>query len=200
VLVVGDGATGRQIAVELAATRDVLLSTGRPRRVSPERVLGRSLFWWLDRLGILGASRESRIGRYLMEADPFPGKALGLERLRPRGVTVVGRLVGAEGHRCAFAGGEVAEVGAVVWATGYRDDSAWVAIPEVKGAAGAFVHRRGVSPVPGLYFIGRSWQWTRGSALLHGVGNDASYVAARIAEQLDGEVAALPRGLRPASA
>jgi putative flavoprotein involved in K+ transport len=200
VLVVGDGATGRQIAGELAATRDVLLSAGRPRRVSPERVLGRSLFWWLDRLRILGASRESRIGRYLMKVDPFPGKGLGLGRLRQRGVAVVGRLVGAEGRRCAFAGGEAAEVGTVVWATGYRDDGAWVAISEVKGADGAFIHRRGLSPVPGLYFIGRSWQWTRGSALLHGVGNDASYVAARIAEQLDGARAALPRGLRPASA
>jgi cation diffusion facilitator CzcD-associated flavoprotein CzcO len=41
-LVVGDGATGRQIAVELAATREVLLATGRPRRVSPQRILGRS--------------------------------------------------------------------------------------------------------------------------------------------------------------
>jgi putative flavoprotein involved in K+ transport len=51
VLVVGDGATGRQIAVELAATHEVLLATGRPRRVSPERILGRSIFWWMDKLG-----------------------------------------------------------------------------------------------------------------------------------------------------
>src|SRR5688500_5036287 len=36
----------------------------------------------------------------------------------------------------------------------------------------------------GLYFIGRSWQWTRGSALLAGVGDDASYVASRISERL----------------
>ncbi len=200
VLVVGDGATGRQIAGELAATHDVILSTGRPRRVSPERVLGRSIFWWLDRLGLLGASRESPVGRYLMKADPFPGKGLGLGRLRQRGVTVVGRLVRVEGRGCSFDGGVAADVGAVVWATGYRDDSAGVAIPEAKDAAGAFVHRRGVSPVPGLYFIGRSWQWTRGSALLHGVGADAAYVGARIAEQLAGGTAALPRGLRPASA
>jgi putative flavoprotein involved in K+ transport len=52
VLVVGVGATGRQIAVELAATHEVLLATGRPRRVSPERILGKSVFWWMDRLGI----------------------------------------------------------------------------------------------------------------------------------------------------
>src|SRR5215204_1814536 len=56
VLVVGDGATGREIALELAVTNEVLLATGRPRRVSPDRILGRSVFWWMDKLGILRAS------------------------------------------------------------------------------------------------------------------------------------------------
>ena len=61
--------------MELAATHEVLLATGRPRRVSPERILGRSIFWWMDKLGILRASREMRVGRHLMRTDPFPGKA-----------------------------------------------------------------------------------------------------------------------------
>src|SRR5919109_1637291 len=86
VLVVGDGATGRQIARELTATHQVLLSTGRPRRVSPERLLGKSVFWWMDTLGILRASRKSAIGGYLMKADPFPGKGLALQQLKRQGV------------------------------------------------------------------------------------------------------------------
>ena len=77
----------------------------------------------------------------------------------------------------------------MIWATGYKDDSRWVAIPEVKDGQGGFAHRRGVSPVPGLYFIGRSWQWTRGSALLAGVGDDASYVVSRITKRLSGKIA-----------
>ena len=188
VLVVGDEATGRQIAVELAIEHEVLLATGRPRRVSPQRILGRSVFWWMDRLGILRASRETRVGKYLMEADPFPGKDLTLGRLRRRGVGVVGRLSRVDGKSVGFASGERAEVDAVIWATGYKDDSRWVAIPEAKDGRGGFVHRRGVSPVPGFYFIGRSWQWTRGSALLHGVGDDAANVASRIAEQMPDRV------------
>jgi hypothetical protein len=36
-----------------------------------------------------------------------------------------------------------------------------------------------------VYFIGRSWQWTRGSALLLGVGADAADLIGRIAAQLD---------------
>ncbi len=187
ILVVGDGATGRQIAVELATTHEVLLATSRPRRVSPQRILGRSVFWWMDRLGILKSSRETRVGRYLMNADPFPGKNLRLGPLRRRGVRVVGRLLDVDGKDANFAGGEAAEVDAVIWATGYRDDSRWVAIPEAKDPRGGFVHWRGVSPVPGMYFMGRSWQWTRGSALLAGVGDDAAFVASRIARRLSGE-------------
>jgi putative flavoprotein involved in K+ transport len=190
VLVVGDGATGRQIAVELVATHEVLLATGRPRRVSPERILGRSIFWWMDRLGILRGSRETRVGRYLMRTDPFPGKALGLGRLRRRGITVVGRLSQVDGKRVGFAGGEAAEVDAVIWATGYRDDTDWVAIPEAKDERGNFLHQRGFSPVPGLYFTGRSWQWTRGSALFAGVGEDAAYLTEHIVKQRDHRAAA----------
>src|SRR5215203_2563429 len=121
VLVVGDGATGRQIALELTDNHEVLLAAGRPRRVSPDRILGRSVFWWMDKLGVIRASRESRIGRYLRKADPFPGKGLELERLRERGVEVVGRVVQAEGRRVTLADGKTAEVDAIVWATGYRD-------------------------------------------------------------------------------
>jgi putative flavoprotein involved in K+ transport len=189
VLVVGDGATGRQIAVELGAAHEVYLATGRPRRVSPDRVLGKSIFWWMDKLGIVRASRESAIGRYLMKADPFPGKDLDLERLRERGVEVVGRLSQAEGKTVAFVDGKTAEVDAVVWATGYTDDADWVAIPEAKGEHGNFLHQRGISPIPNMYFIGRSWQWTRGSALVTGVGADATYLTDHILKQLEGGAA-----------
>ena len=185
VLVVGDGATGRQIALELTANHEVLLAAGRPRRVSPDRILGKSVFWWMDRLGVLRASRENPIGRYLRKADPFPGKGLELERLRERGVDVVGRVVQAEGKRVTLADGKTAEVDAIVWATGYRDDTGWVEIPEVKDDQRNFMHYRGISPLPNLCFVGRSWQWTRGSALFAGVGEDAAYLAEHIVGHLD---------------
>jgi len=37
-----------------------------------------------------------------------------------------------------------------------------------------------VSDVPGLYFLGLSWQHTRGSALLGWVKDDAAFIADRI--------------------
>src|SRR4028119_2402970 len=68
-----------------------------------------------------------------------------------------GRRLDVDGKDLGFASGETAEVEVVVWATGYKDDSRWVAIPEVKDANGGVMHRRGVSAGPGLYFIGRGW-------------------------------------------
>ncbi|HEX7995171.1 MAG TPA: NAD(P)/FAD-dependent oxidoreductase [Streptosporangiaceae bacterium] len=195
VLVVGDGATGRQIAWELAETgrHDVLLATGRPRRVSPARLFGRSLFWWMDKTGLLRASRETPIGSLLMRADPFPGAHLSLKRLRQHGIQVVGRMMQAGGDGIRFATGETREIATIIWATGYRDDSRWLTIPEAKDAQGSFVQRRGVSAVPGLYFVGRSWQWTRGAALLTGVGDDARYVVEQLIQHA-------PEKLPPAAA
>jgi putative flavoprotein involved in K+ transport len=59
-----------------------------------------------------------------------------------------------------------------------------VAIPEALDMDGQFVHHRGVSPVPGLYFVGRPWQWTQGSSRLFGVGQDAAYVVNQIDKRL----------------
>ena len=42
------------------------------------------------------------------------------------------------------------------------------------------MHKRGVTPSPGLYFLGLSWQHTRGSALLGWVVDDARYIADEI--------------------
>ena len=44
------------------------------------------------------------------------------------------------------------------------------------------MHHRGVTAAPGLYFLGLTWQHTRGSALLGWVKDDAQFLAERIAE------------------
>src|SRR5881275_2405143 len=104
----------------------------------------------MDKLGIVRASRESTIGKYLMKADPFPGKALELKRLGQQGVVVVGRLMHVDGKNVTFASGETAAVETVIWATGYKENTDWIAIPQAKDVQGNMLHRRGVSPVPHL--------------------------------------------------
>jgi putative flavoprotein involved in K+ transport len=90
------------------------------------------------------------------------------------------RLVDAQGNLVRFADGGTVEVRTVIWATGFRSDYSWIHVPGVL-TDGRVAHRRGVTEVPGLYVLGLSWQHTRGSALLGFVGDDAAYLADRIA-------------------
>jgi putative flavoprotein involved in K+ transport len=71
-------------------------------------------------------------------------------------------------------------IGAVIWATGYGLDFSWVDIP-VFDARGEPAHRRGITDVPGLYFLGLQWLSRLKSAFLSGVGDDAADLADHIA-------------------
>lgn len=84
VLVVGDGATGRQIARELAKNNHhkVILASGRKKFLVPDRILGKSIFWWMEKLGLLTASRESLIGKRMMRNDSFSARGLNSKRLK----------------------------------------------------------------------------------------------------------------------
>lgn len=180
VVVVGDGATGRDIASELAASHTVYLATGKPRRLVPERILGISTWWWLEKLGILTASPESFVGRKLREADAFPNRERSLADLRRKGIQILPKLTHADGGTVTFANGVSVLVNSVVWAVGYRDDSDWVVIPEIKDEIGNFIHCQGISPVQNLFFIGRPWQTSRASAIIHGVSSDAERITNEI--------------------
>jgi putative flavoprotein involved in K+ transport len=182
VLVVGGGNSGFQIAEELAATRTVDLSIATTYPMLPQRRAGRDLFWWLTRLGLLRVTVNSRVGRRMSRRDFVIGT--NRKRLERAGVRFRPRLVDAQGGTVRFADHSLLEgVGVVVWATGYRSDYAWIQVPGVV-REGHVVHRRGVSEVPGLSFLGLSWQHTRGSALLGFVNDDAAYLADRIATSL----------------
>ena len=67
----------------------------------------------------------------------------------------------------------------MIWALGYHDSAAWLNIAEAVAGDGRYIEDRGVSPVPGLFYIGRDWQNNRASALLAGGGNDAADIANR---------------------
>ena len=68
----------------------------------------------------------------------------------------------------------------VIWATGYKQDFSWVDLPTAFDDKGAPLHQRGVSPEPGLYFLGLPWQSRRGSTFIWGVWHDAAHVADQI--------------------
>jgi putative flavoprotein involved in K+ transport len=180
VLVVGGGNTGFQIAKELSATRTVVLSIGSQQKPLPQRVLGRDLFWWLTKTRVLSTTVESRLGRKLSTRDTLIGSS-PREMTKRYGVELKQRLAAAEGRRARFEDGTEVQVDAVIWATGYRPNYAWIKLP-IFEEDGRPRHRRGVTDVPGLYFLGLTWQHTRGSALIGFIHDDAEFIAGKIAE------------------
>jgi putative flavoprotein involved in K+ transport len=178
-LVVGGGNTGFQIAKELSATHRVYLSVGSRQMPLPQRLFGRDLFWWLTKFRLLQKTVESRLGRRMRERETLIGSS-PRELRRRNGVELKPRVVGASRRTVSFADGSELEVDAVIWATGYRPDHSWIELP-VFDAHGRVVHRRGLTNVPGLYFLGLTWQYTRGSALIGWVKDDAEFIAEQIA-------------------
>jgi putative flavoprotein involved in K+ transport len=180
ILVVGGGNTGYQIAQELSATHRVLLAIGSRQKPLPQKLLGRDLFWWLTKTGLIHKTVESRLGRRLRGRDTLIGSSP--RRLTRRfGVELKPRVISAADRTVGFADGSQVDVDGVIWATGYRPDHSWIDLPVFDTTGGA-VHRRGVTDVPGLYFLGLSWQHTRGSALLGWVRDDAEFIATQIAD------------------
>ena len=177
VLVVGGGNTGFQIAAELAQSRVVHLALGTRQTPLPQRILGRDLFRYLEATGLMNKTVTSRIGRRMKDRETLIGSSP--RAARKQGITVRARATGADGATVTFADGTDLTVDAVVWATGYRLDHSLLELP-VFDDGGHVKHERGVSEVPGLYFLGLPWQHTRGSALLGWIADDARYLAQRI--------------------
>jgi putative flavoprotein involved in K+ transport len=181
-LVVGGGNTGYQIAHELAATRETHIAIGTPQAALPQRLFGRDLFFFLTKTGLIYKSVDTRLGRRMSQKETLVGP---LPKVAKRlGVIPHGRAIEASGRAVTFEDGSEIEVDAVVWATGFRYDYSWIDLP-LTDEDGRIKHRRGVTEIPGLYTLGLQWQYTRGSALLGFVKDDAGFIADQIAARAD---------------
>jgi putative flavoprotein involved in K+ transport len=179
VLVVGAANSGCQIAQELSATHRVELAAGQRIPAIPQRPLGRDIWVWATALRLDKVTASSRLGQRLAGRDQVIGP--GPRRLaRRHGIRIRPRAVSAARRTVTFADGSATDFGAVVWATGFRADYTWMDIQEAKDDQGSIRHQRGVTPSPGLYMLGLTWQHTRGSALLGWVGNDAAFLTRQI--------------------
>jgi putative flavoprotein involved in K+ transport len=151
---------------------------GGRQKPLPQKLLGRDLFWWLVTTRLFKTSIDSRLGRKLSRRDTLIGSTP--RALKRAGVKLKPRTTAASGRMVSFSDGSDLSVDAVIWATGFTLDHSWIKLPIVDDD-GNLRHRRGVTDIPGLYFLGLPWQHTRGSALLGWVKEDAEYIAWRMA-------------------
>lgn len=244
VLVVGNGQSGSQIALELLESgRPVSLCVGNAGRL-PRRYRQRDGMWWAMQLGMLdqtvdeldspderfhanpqisgrdggsdinphefardgmrlfGHLSDAADGRVLLAPDLHDNLAMadmmasrfreGVDAYVARtGLDVPDEIVseptdGYEEEIQTELDVAEASIGSVIWATGYQWDYSWVEVP-VFDDRGYPIQHRGVTAVPGLYFLGLHWLHTRKSGLFLGVGEDAAHVAVHMAHS-DGAV------------
>lgn len=239
VLVVGSGASGSQIALELMeAGRTVYLSVGKHQR-PPRAYRGRDFSWWLGVLGkwdvtspgadaahvtiavsganggetidfrqlanqgviLVGSTRSYQNGKVtfnpdvhqniedgnasylgmLDEADHYASR-FGLDLPTDPSARIIAPATPYEVDPILELDIETAGVTTILWATGFSADYSWLEL-DVLDERGKPRHQRGVSPEPGIFFLGLPWQSNRGSSFIWGVWHDAKYVVDYISNQ-----------------
>jgi putative flavoprotein involved in K+ transport len=181
--VVGAGNSAVQIAVEVAQVARVTLATRSSIRFTPQRMLGRDLFSLVALTGIerlpLGQWRRLQEPRVVIDAGAYkraiaqglPDRQAMFQSFTPNGVI--------------WSDGRTEMVDAVIFATGYRPNLAYLVPLAALDATGTPVQRAGISlTIPGLYYVGLTGQRTFVSATLRGVGPDAAYVVRHLRQYL----------------
>jgi putative flavoprotein involved in K+ transport len=79
---------------------------------------------------------------------------------------------------------DLADIGAIVWATGFRPRYPWLD-PSLLDAKGQLVHDGGVVNVPGMYVLGLPFLRRRKSSFLDGAGPDAAELTTHLVHHLD---------------
>lgn len=188
VLVVGCGASGVQLAVELAHAGRTVTVAGRPTPSIPAPVLaiaGGLWFAFLHRVLTRGTPMGRKAApKAIGSGAPLIG--ISTNDLDRQGVRRVSRFDGAVDGVPRLADGSLIEVDAVLWATGYHP-----AAPLIAGLSvddhGIPDHDRGMSSAcPGLAFLGLPFQFGLTSTLIGGTDRDATYLADRLAADVSG--------------
>jgi putative flavoprotein involved in K+ transport len=191
VLLVGLGNSGAEIAREVVRTGHETYVSGKasgelpfrmdglPAKLGMARLLFRVVFYRLLRL-------DTRLGRRAFQR--VEGRATPLIRVKSRdlaadGVVRVPRTAGVRDGLPLLEDDRALGVTNVIWCTGYEPGFSWIDLPVFDGE-GKPVHTRGITVAePGLSFVGLHFLYAMASAMIHGVGRDAEYVAERIAER-----------------
>jgi putative flavoprotein involved in K+ transport len=182
VLVVGAGTAGSDIAIDVArAGHPTVLAGPHPGEIPfgldsfvVRALMPITMFAFLHVL-----TRGNPLGRRLHRRVLRRGTPLIRYRRRDiaaAGVQRVGWITDIVNGLPRVDDGTVLRPQTVVWCTGFRTDHGWIDLP-IFAADGRVRHRRGVVPeVPGLYFLGLSFQHTVSSAALHGLDLDARHL------------------------
>jgi putative flavoprotein involved in K+ transport len=189
VLVVGVGNSGAELAAEFVRSGHRTWLSGRESGEVPFRfdsaagqlILLKILFRVMFHRVLSTSTPIGRRARPRMLSHAAPLIRVKSKDLARAGVVRVPRTAGVRNGRPLLDDGQVLEVANVVWCTGYEPGFSWIDLP-VFDSGGRPAHQRGIAVAePGLSFVGLHFLHAMSSAMIHGVGRDAEYIAQRIA-------------------
>lgn len=178
VMVVGAGNSAVQIAYELANTHDVILTSRQEPHFIKQRPFGKDVHFWLRLTGL----DTSPLGARFLSGGATPVLDTGRYRqaLAERKFIWKPLFERLDEHNVHWSG-ESKAIDTLLLATGFVDRPPYLEGLDGYDAATAAQQREGISTcVPGLYFVGVSWQRAHASATLRGVGADARHVVQHV--------------------
>ncbi|RAU82520.1 flavin-containing monooxygenase [Pontibacter arcticus] len=180
VAVVGGGNSGVQVAEELVqAGREVYFSFRGKLKSQANTPFSMQL---LFASGLMHAGKYSWVGSAVYRR-PEAIMSTNLKRLFSQpNIKQVGAALQVVSGGLVCEKEALTDVAAIIWATGFKSDFSWIKLPVVD-MMGTPVHQRGITKVPGLYFLGLPWLHSRSSGLLGGVSRDAAFLASAIKKQ-----------------
>ena len=184
VLLVGDGNSGADIAVELARTgRQTWLAGGdvgevpfRPDGFWGRNVLGPLLIGFVFRHVLTVKTPMGRKARPAILAKGAPRIRVKSRDLVAAGVRRVPRVIAVRKGQPLLDDASRLDVRNIIWCSGFEPGFDWIDFP-IFDATGDPRHDCGAIPEqPGLYFVGLPFQYAMSSGMIHGVGRDAKRV------------------------
>ena len=184
VLLVGDGNSGADIALELARTgRQTWLAGGdvgevpfRPDGFWGRNVLGPLLIGFVFRHVLTVKTPIGRKARPAILAKGAPRIRVKGRDLVAAGVRRVPRVIAVRKGQPLLDDASRLDVRNIIWCSGFEPGFDWIDFP-IFDATGDPRHDCGAIPEqPGLYFVGLPFQYAMSSGMIHGVGRDAKRV------------------------
>ncbi|MEV4901946.1 FAD-dependent oxidoreductase [Citricoccus sp. NPDC055426] len=199
VLVVGGGHSGCDIALEIAAAGHPTTLSGRDLGQIPVRFSSPLIHLIMPLVMIQHAyvfRRNTPMGRRKRpEVLHHGAPRLRVQAQDLDGAGVVrteARVTGTRDGQPLLADGTAVPATNVIWATGFRHDYSWLQLPALDAEGWPREYRGVAQDVPGLYFCGLAFQTSMSSMNFYGVGQDADYVAGRIAAEQSASRATAP--------
>ncbi|MEG2265171.1 MAG: NAD(P)/FAD-dependent oxidoreductase [Acinetobacter sp.] len=183
VVVVGAGNSAVQIAYELSQNHDVILTSRQPPYFIQQRPFGKDIHFWLRLSGLDTSSFGTRF--LSSRATQVLDTGRYRQALADGHITWKPMFYHLDEHSVCWSD-EERSIDTLLLATGFIHQPSYLEGLEGYDAPTAFQQKNGISLyIPGLYFVGTSWQRAHASATLRGVGADARYVVKHLQHYLE---------------